>query len=363
MEFASFLVFESEHLNLSLARKSFDPARFSSTLGSASSALEIAKPSEDLQLIRQIESDLVSNIGFGKVVNLQVWHYFFGIWVVEFRVDVAPTVVTRATILEWDNQTDYLQDLVAVHLELNLHEKVRPKWSTSLFLGQTGDSLNADVMNILPKVTRTVKASPSGFITSGLCGIGISCLEFDSAQVIPVTNSSIDEMKSRIMETERDAVAFCAGVYRFHDRLLKEYTDLLAGTKKMKLSQSAMEFRYFESMRTNHDLHLGPNERTINDGLWEVWDMEKLTASVEASAGRLEKEMANRKGKVMGQMQIAVALQSAVIAALVAVRPIERTLKMEENFTSDVIVAAGIAAVMTSVLLVWRLVSVRKTGA
>ena len=140
MEFASFLVFESEHLNLSLARKSFNPARFSSTLGSASGALEIAKPSEDLQLIRQIESDLVSNIAFGNVVDLQVWHYFFGIWVVEFRVDIAPTVVTRTTILEWDNQTDVLQDLVAAHLELNLHEKIRPKWSTSLFLGQCGET-------------------------------------------------------------------------------------------------------------------------------------------------------------------------------------------------------------------------------
>ena len=82
MEFAPFLVFESEHLNLSLARKSFDPARFSSTLGSASGALEIAKPSEDLHLIGQIERDLASNIAFGKVVNLQVWHYFFGIYVV-----------------------------------------------------------------------------------------------------------------------------------------------------------------------------------------------------------------------------------------------------------------------------------------
>jgi len=362
MEFASFLVFESEHLNLSLARKSFDPARFSSTLGSASGALEIAKPSEDFQLIRQIESDLVSNIAFGKVVDLQVWYYFFGIWVVEFRVDIAPTVVNRATILEWDNQTDVLQDLVAAHLELNLHEKVLPKWSTSLFLGQSGDAMNADVMNILPKVTRTVKASPSGFITSGLCGIGISCLEFDSAQVVPATSSSIDEMKSRIMETERDAVAFCAGVYRFHDRLLKEYTDLLAGTKKLKLSQSAMEFRYFESMRTNHDLHLGPNERTINEGLWEVWDMEKLTASVEASAGRLEREMGNRHGKIMGQMQIAVALEGAVIAALVAVRPLERALKLEESFSSDVIVATGMAVLMGGFLLGWRFFSSRKSG-
>jgi hypothetical protein len=305
---------------------------------------------------------LTRNIGFGKVLNVQVWSYFFGISVVEFRVEVSPTVINRAKILDWDNQTDFLQDSLMRHLEIHLPGKIMPRWSTSLFLGQSGDSMTTEVMNALPSVTRTVKASPSGFITKGLCGIGISCIEFDSGNGSSTANSFSEDIESRIIETERNAVAFCAGVYHFHDRWLSEYSEVLAGTRRLKLSQSAMEFRYFESIRTNHDLHLGPNERTINDGLWEVCDMEKLTASVEASAGRLEKEMANRKGKVTGQMQIAVALQSAVIAALVAVRPIERTLKMEENFTSDVIVAAAIAAVMSSVLLVWRLVSVRKTG-
>jgi hypothetical protein len=362
MEFASFLVFESDQLNLSLTTTTFDPARFGSTLGSAFSVIEIAKLSEDSELTGQIQTELTRNIGFGKVLNVQVWSYFFGISVVEFRVEVSPTVINRATILDWDNQTDFLQDSLMRHLEIHLPGKIMPRWSTSLFLGQSGDSMTTEVMNALPSVTRTVKASPSGFITKGLCGIGISCIEFESGNGSSIANSLSEDIESRIIETERNAVAFCAGVYHFHDRLLSEYTEVLAGTRRLKLSQSAMEFRYFESIRTNHDLHLGPNERTINDGLWEVWDMEKLTASVEASAGRLEREMGNRQGKIMGQMQIAVALEGAVIAALVAVRPLERALKLEESFTSDVIVATGMAVLMGGFLLGWRFFSSRKSG-
>lgn len=361
MEFASFLVFESEQLNLSLTVESSDPARFDSTMGSASGVIEIAKASEDPSLKHQIKSDLRRSIEFGEVSDVEVWHYFFGIYVVEYRVEVAPTVITQTMILEWDNQTDCLQDALIGRLKSNLAEEIRPRWSTSLFIGQSGDSMNDVVMNALPNVTRTVKAKPSGFITQGLCGIGISCIEFDPAQGYSTTNSSASDIKNRIMETERNAIAFCAGVYHFHDRLLSEYKKVLDGTKKLKLSQSAMEFRFFESIRMNHDIYLGPNERSINDSLWEVWDMEKLTASVEVSAIRLEKEMDNRKKINQGQMQIALGFEAAVIAGLVAVRPLQRIFDLGTNLLSDLLVLGGLGILMSGFPFVWRYISGRKS--
>jgi len=361
MEFASFLVFESEQLNLSLTVESSDPARFDSTMGSASGVIEIAKASEDPSLKHQIKSDLRRSIEFGEVSDVEVWHYFFGIYVVEYRVEVAPTVITQTMILEWDNQTDCLQDALIGRLKSNLAEEIRPRWSTSLFIGQSGDSMNDVVMNALPNLTRTVKAKPSGFITQGLCGIGISCIEFDPAQGYSTTNSSASDIKNQIMETERNAIAFCAGVYHFHDRLLSEYKKVLDGTKKLKLSQSAMEFRFFESIRMNHDIYLGPNERSINDSLWEVWDMEKLTASVEVSAVRLEKEMDNRKKINQGQMQVALGFEAAVIAGLVAVRPLQRIFDLGTNLLSDLLVLGGLGILMSGFPFVWRYISGRKS--
>ena len=361
MEFASFVVFESEQLNLSVTVKSPAPARFRSTMGSASGVIEIAKSSNDSQLIEQIQNKLAQSIAFGEVSDVEVWHYFFGIYVVEFRVEVAPTVITQAMILDWDDQTDSLQDVLIGYLKSNVAEEIRSRWSTSLFIGQSGDSMNDVVMNTLPNVTRTVKARPSGFITQGLCGIGISCIEFDPAQDYSTANLSANDIKNQIMQTERNAVAFCAGVYHFHDRLLSEYKEVLDGTKKLKLSKSAMEFRFFESIRMNHDMYLGPNERSINDSLWEVWDMEKLTASVEASAIRLEKEMDNRKKINQGQMQIALGFEAAVIAGLVAVRPLQRIFDLGTNLLSDFLVLGGLGILMSGFPFVWRYISGRKS--
>jgi hypothetical protein len=320
---------------------------FRSTRGSAetwlSAAQEVLVPNCEHELKRTAEQHLT----MGKVSGIGVWSYFFGIVVAEIILDVPRPPSDAHELALWDECTDAAQKDLEKSMGIAIGYPVTAMWTTVLLLSEEREQLDNTIRPALSSLTKVKPVDRTGFVSQGLAGIGMSWVE--------VTNDEIAGIDARqatniIIATERDAISYCAGVYCLYDDVIADYGTWLAKRSSRRRSHSAAKFRYVASVRVHHNLHLGPNERGVNDTLWEVWGMPAMVRSLEASVERLEADIRNSTLRAAALSQTAFAIGAAVIAVLVGVSPVRSLLGLPDTAQSSWIVLSVLVIIEASLL-------------
>ena len=345
MRFVSYLVYKSSVTQDSV--EAMSTPRFTSVITGATDSLAVETQITSAPLCKML-SDLAAKVlGFGALTQISVWRHYFGIITVQIEVEVESSNITDQAILQWDRLTDPLQETMKPVLGTALEDDLHEMWTTTLLLCESTE-LNTDlVMAKLPLLTKTRAIPKSGFINRGLCGIGISYLEYNQPQVAEENGAAPVDLLTRSVRT---TVAFCAGIYNFHQNVLVEYTKYFTDYRS-KSSKTATQFRYFESVRAYTEALLGPNERIVAENLWSVWDMEKEVDSVARTAERLETEISQTRQRSISRLGNSIAVCGAGIAVLVAVEPVRNLLDLPQRTVNNLAVLAGLSMLQVVVVV------------
>jgi hypothetical protein len=348
------LVFDTPQIHWPLPEQQHSVAHFPSTRGAAATQLPIST-SYDLHDIRgELVTAAEKLLNFAVVENYNLWTYFFGISVVQIVLDVERAPADESELELWDSLTDDLQRSISHHVEKSLNSPVTDMWSSTMYVGETGETSSPAIRRYLPEVTKTLPIAKSGFIDDGLCGIGMSWVEVDLSATPKVGEPS---PLSVVTTTVRDAVAFCAVIYSLYDHVVAEYGTWLQKPNPRNRSSAATRFRYVESIRVHRNLRLGPNERGLNDGLWEVWGMPAMVSSLESLVDRFENETQSATQIAIGRAQNALAVTAALIVPFVSVDEIESFLGQSILLSrTEIVIATGVteAAIALAIYVVAR---------
>jgi hypothetical protein len=336
MRFVSYLVYKSSVTQDSVAAMS--TPRFMNVGTGASDSLAIETQINSTPLRNTLFELAVKNLSFGAVTQVSIWRHYFGTVTVQLEVEVDISNIADHAILQWDQLTDPLQETMKSVLTTALGDDLEEMWTTTLLLCESTEPNTDLIMAKLPFLTKTRSIPNSGFINRGLCGIGISYLEYDQPQATPEEHLAPPDV---LAQSVRSTIAFCAGIYIFHQGVLAEYTKYFTDFQS-KSSKTATQFRYFESIRAYTEALLGPNERIVAEGLWSVWDMEKEVDSVAKTAERLETEIAQTRQRSISHLGNSIAICGAGIAALVAVEPVRKLFDLTQRTMSNLAVLAGL---------------------
>ena len=345
MRFVSYLVYKSSVTQDSV--EAMSTPRFTSVVTGATDSLAVETQITSAPLCNMLSDLAAKALGFGTLTQVSVWRHYFGIITVQIEVEVESSNITDQAILQWDQLTDPLQEVMKSDLNSALGDDLHEMWTTTVLLCESSE-LNTDlVMAKLPLLTKTRAIPKSGFINRGLCGIGISYLEYNQPQA---TEENSAAPVNLLTKSVRTTVAFCAGIYNFHQDVLVEYTKYF-NDYQSKSSKTATQFRYFESVRAYTEALLGPNERIVAESLWSVWDMEKEVESVARTAERLETEIAQTRQRSISHLGNSIAVCGAGIAVLVAVEPVRKLFDLPQCTMSNLAVLAGLATLQVLVVL------------
>jgi hypothetical protein len=351
MRMSIFLVFHSPDKTHAPSSEGGRPAQFTSTRGQAASWLEISQ-SVDLSSINPpLQRETEDHFSFGHVKGLVLRTYLFGISILEVSVDINAEQIDQAVVETWDTHTDVLQKRITPLLEPVLGKTLSPMWTTVLFTTSTGDPSGESLQQALPRITKVAPLTTTGFVTRGCSGIGMSWVEVAQSDGRLTSGETYLDM---VVGTERDAIAFCAGIYRLYDDIIADYGKWLTNRRSERASRSASEFRYIESIRVHRNLHLGPSERGLNSGLWDVWGMPEMVSNLESCVERLERDVQSAAQRATALAQNGLAIGAAVIAVLVGVDPVRTLLNLSDTARSSAIVLAiliGIEAVIVGLVV------------
>lgn len=336
MKMCAYLVFDTPGLYWHLSDQVHNVARFSSTRGAAVNQLPISAD-QDLQ---SCHDDLVAiaakHLPFSEVEDCTLRTYFFGVSVLQYVLNVELGPVSQAKLEQWDSLTDVLQDAVLDSVAQLLETSTNSMWTTVMFVSSASEKMSSLMHQALPEATKTIHVDSSGFVNEGLCGIGMSWIELDDAVTATGEPTPLDV----IVATARDAIASCAAVYLLYDRVVADYGKWLQRQNPRSRSGAATQFRYVESIRVHRNLRLGPSERGLNDGLWEVWGMPVMVSSLESLVDRFENETQSATQIAIGRAQNALAITAALIVPFVSVDEIKGFLGDSVQFSSSSIIAA-----------------------
>ena len=335
-------VFETPSATFALPTSRNHGAQFASTHGSGASAFKLANEVKIDSVRAELANMLKSALTFGELTETSLWNYFFGISVLQVTLDVQQPPGSQRDIELWDSFTDNVQPQVCELLSSVLDTAMRSMWTTVLFTTSHGDQSASVFRAALPEITKVAAIHNSGFVNEGLCGIGMSWVETEPTTSLTERGESSETV---VIATERDAVAFCASMYCIYDDVLADYGRWLSKRKPRGKSRAAQQFRYVESVRVHRNLHLGPNERGLNDGLWAVWGMPEMLSSLESLTNRLDHDLQNATQNAAGLAQIAFAIGAAVIAVLVGVEPIRKLLGISDSTTSSAAILGALVAI------------------
>ena len=283
----------------------------------------------------------------GTVCSVGVWSYFFGIVVVQITLDLHHPPRDVHELVQWDECTDAVQTHLQGSLAGALGYPVTSMWTTVLLLSEEREQLEDTIRPALSRLTKVKPVDRTGFVSTGLSGIGMSWVEVTNDVIADINAEQATDI---IIATERDAISYCAGVYSLYDDVIADYGTWLAKRSSRRRSHSAAKFRYVESVRVHHNLHLGPNERGVNDTLWEVWGMPAMVRSLEASVERLEADIRNSTLRATALSQTALAIGAAIIAVLVGVSPVRSLLGLPDTARSSWLVLGVLVTVEASLL-------------
>lgn len=342
------LVFESPSIQWPLPEQEHSVARFTSTRGAASQQLPISKVQEVQGGLAHLVALAENYLPFSKVEDCNLWTYFHGISVLQYRLDVGRGPESQVELEQWDSLTDDLQKDLHHSLAESLGIPVSAMWTTVMYVSNSSENASTVMRSYLPEVTKTKPLPSSGFVNAGICGIGMSWLELDNVIMTQDEPTPLDV----VVTTARDAVAFCAAIYSLYDRAVVDYGKWLQKRNPRSRSSAATRFRYVESIRVHRKLRLGPSERGLNDGLWEVWGMPELVSSLESLVDRFENETQSATQIAIGRAQNALAVTAALIVPFVSADEIEGLLSESVRPpTSAIVVATGLVEAAIALLI------------
>lgn len=351
-----FLVFETPGLQWSLPDREHSVARFTSTRGAAAQQLPISR-------VRDAQGDLAGLVGFGesflpfaRVEDCKLCTYFYGITVLQYLLAIGDGPLNKVELELWDSLTDDLQQALHVSVTQILGTPANAMWTTVLYVSTVSEDRSTVMSSCLPEVTKTNSLPSSGFVNSGLCGIGMSWLELDEEVSKPDEPTSLEVVTT----TARDAVAFCAAIYSLYDRAVADYGQWLVNRNPRSRSGAATRFRYVESIRVHRNLRLGPSERGLNDGLWEVWGMPVMVSSLETLVDRFENETQSATQIAIGRAQNALAITAALIVPFVSADEIGGLLGESARPSTGAIVASTAVIEAAIALLIYALARRRR---
>lgn len=331
------LVFDTPRLHWPLAEQNHAVAYFPSTRGASSTQLPITRL-HDVGAVREhIVGSAHQLLNFGQVEDFSLHSYFFGISVAQLLVNVPQPPMSARDLEQWDSLTDSLQVSITDKVAEALAVPATAMWSTVAFLSETGDASSPLMNRYLPELTKTLRIPESGYIDDGLCGIGMSWVQLDGTARNDTGQPAPLDV---VVSTFRDAIAFCAATYSLYDKVVADYGKWLQRLNPRSRSLSSTRFRYVESIRVHRNLRLGPNERGLNEGLWEVWGMPAMVSSLESLVDRLDNETQSATQIAIGRAQNALAVTAALIVPFVSVDEIQDFLGSSANFSNIQIVAA-----------------------
>lgn len=336
MKMCAYLVFDTPGLHWQLPDQVPNIARFASTRGAAVNQLPISADRELQSCHEVLIATAVKHFPFTEVERCDLRTYFFGITVLQYVLNVKIGPANQIELEQWDSSTDDLQDAVLESLTQLLGTSTHSMWTTVMFVSNAGEKMSSLMRQALPEATKTIHIDSSGFVNEGLCGIGMSWIELDDA----VTTTDEPTPLDVIITTARDAVASCAAVYSLYDRVVADYGRWLQKQNPRSRSGAATQFRYVESIRVHRNLRLGPSERGLNDGLWNVWGMPVMVSSLESLVDRFENETQSATQIAIGRAQNALAITAAMIVPFVSVDEIEGFLGDSVQLSSSAIIAA-----------------------
>jgi hypothetical protein len=347
MKMSVLLVFDTPRLQWPIAAQDHAVAYFPSTRGASSTQLPISRAHDAGPLREQIIDTAQQLVDFGQIEECSLYSYFYGISVVQLQVSISQAPTSEQDLERWDSVTDEIQRSVSENVERALGVHATAMWSTVAFISNTDDGSSSLMNSFLPELTKTLRIPGSGYIDDGLCGIGMSWVQLDGAARNEPGKPTPLEV---VITTVRDAIAFCAATYSLYDRVVADYGKWLRRLNPRSRSISATRFRYVESIRVHRNLRLGPNERGLNEGLWEIWGMPAMVASLESLVDRLDNETQSATQIAIGRAQNALAISAALIVPLVSVDEIQGFLDSSKHLAqlsdlSDLQVVAATALV------------------
>lgn len=189
-------------------------------------------------------------------------------------------------------------------------------WNSCVISMQSKPDSASDVATEIRGLTETVALHEMAGVSQSLVGNKFSLFHGDSLDVI-----------HRCLELYMRAQAYAAGMYRYERLMIRELVRLASGVRMRRTllresSQAHNGARLLRALWT-HQFIAGPvNERQIQEGLWNLWDMKELTESVVETSDKVSSLLSARRDQRRNELASRlnwILLIAALLQVIIAI--------------------------------------------
>jgi hypothetical protein len=229
---------------------------------------------------------------FGAPTNAIVRTYAFGICTVLIQFS-STRALNSGELTSFGRFLDETSGVIASWLGLKGHivhdSELTTLRNSCVVSMQCQPDIADNVASEIRKATETVVLSDVGGVSRSLVGNKFSLFHADS-----------DHSIKKCLELFMRVHAYAAGMYRYERLMIRELARLTSGVRMKRRFTKESDHthngaRLLRALWTHQFIAAPVNERQIQEGLWNLWDMKELTESVMEMSEKVSSQLGARR--------------------------------------------------------------------